>query len=99
VTTFSHQLNTRTAQIGIPSSAQQQIEQNAGNLGNMALPSSLTTQEQTAVKQAIKQSFVDAFRLLAFISAGLCLVSAAVSALMVENRLIGVDEARQRIER
>jgi hypothetical protein len=79
-------------QSGLPPDVQRQIEQNANKLGNTDIPPGLSMQEQAAVQHAIRQSFVDGFRLIALISAGLCLLSALASALLVEDRLVVLPE-------
>ncbi len=91
LTIFASGLSTRVAQLGIAGDLQAQIHQSASGFGNTQIPSSLDPATQDAVKQAIRLSFVDTFRLVAYISAAMAWIAAAVSAVLVENHLVSAD--------
>jgi EmrB/QacA subfamily drug resistance transporter len=90
---FGAALETRTSQLDLPVAARAAIHAEAANLGNAHPPAGLSAEASAAVELAIKQSFVDMFRLLAAIAAGLAWLSALLAALTVESRLgAPVDE-------
>jgi len=92
--TFSGVLTPRVAAInGLPDAAKTSIQQNANKLGNTDIPAGLDSTTQEAVKQAIKLSFADMFRTVMDIGAGLAVLSAVASAILVENRLTNLKPA------
>jgi hypothetical protein len=84
---FGAALETRTGQLDLPSAARAAIHAQAANLGNAHAPAGLTAESSSAVEQAIKLAFVDTFRLLAGIAAGMAWLSALLAALTVESRM------------
>jgi hypothetical protein len=57
---------------------------NAVNLANMAVPTELDAKTADSVSLAIKLAFVDTFRIIALIAAGLAWLSAVLAAWLVE---------------
>ena len=63
------------------------LEDERGQLAGAGLPSGLTGAQQTEVRGAIDDAFIDAFRGIMYISAGLAFASAIVALFVVEGRL------------
>ncbi len=59
----------------------------AGKLGGAAVPVEAGAQQAAAIAGSIQQSFVDAFRLVMFICAGLAWVSAVAAAWLIESKV------------
>lgn len=93
---FTNGLSGRLAQTEITPDVQQQIRQSASKLGNTDIPDGLSEQAHTAAKQAVQLSFVDTFRLVSYIGAALSWLSALAAAILVENRLVSQDQAKQK---
>jgi MFS family permease len=85
LSTFSGALVSHTESLGLPDSAQQALRQESSKLGNTHVPEGLDADTQANVQQAIRQSFVDTYRLVDYVAAGLAWLSALVSALLVTN--------------
>jgi MFS family permease len=62
------------------------MRERAGELGNAAPPDTWDAGTRAAVNGAVRHAFVDTFRLLMVIGAGMCWVSAALAALLIERR-------------
>lgn len=90
---FSGALGSRGAALRLPQEVQQALQAQASNLGNAQPPPSLPQDAQAQAVQAIKLAFVDMFRLLALIGAGLAWLSALLAWLTVDNRLVSPDDA------
>jgi len=88
---FASTLTTRVAQLGIADDVQAQIHQNARGFGNTQIPVSLDLATHDAVKRAIQLSFVDTFRLIAYIGGAMAWIAAIISAILVESRLVSAD--------
>ena len=84
---FSSALLSNPAVQALPETAQTQLKANAADLGNTAIPDELNETEQADVRGAINQSFVDMFRVITWIAAGMALASAGFAALLVEPKL------------
>lgn len=84
---FGAALDTRTGTLDLPSAARAAVHAQAANLGNAHSPVGLTAEVSSAIEQAIKLAFVDTFRLLAAIAAGMAWLSALLAALTVESRM------------
>jgi EmrB/QacA subfamily drug resistance transporter len=85
---FAGALEARTANIALPSRARTALRAQANQLGAAAVPADIAPEQASAVRTAIKLAFVDTFRLVMLICAGLAWVSAIMAALLVERRLI-----------
>jgi len=84
---FSGALLNRVTPLQLPVQAMQPLQQNAADFGNTAVPPSLDSATQVQVKQDIRLAFVDAFREVAFIAAGMAILSAIVSFILVSPKL------------
>ena len=80
---FSGALDTRTANLPMPPQAHQSLMAEAGKLGGASVPQGMTGSGATAVSNAIKMSFVDTFRLVMLISAGLAWAAALATAFFI----------------
>lgn len=81
--TFAGALESRTVSLGLTGLVQQALLAEAGKLGGAAVPAGAGTQQAAAIAGSIQQSFVDAFRLVMFICAGLAWSSAIAAAILI----------------
>jgi MFS family permease len=68
---FSHSLEIRTAGLSLPAEAIAQLKLESAKLAVAQVPAGLSAETSLAVKQAIKGSFVDGFRIAVGLAAGL----------------------------
>ncbi len=83
--TFAGELESHTAGLGLSAPVQQALMAEASKLGGAAVPAQAGAQQAAAIAASIKQSFIDAFRLVMFICAGLAWLSAVAAALLIES--------------
>jgi EmrB/QacA subfamily drug resistance transporter len=83
---FSHALDTKTARISMTPAQQAALHAQASKLGDAKPPDGLDASAAVAVANAIDRAFVGTFRVIALIAAGMCWISAALAALLVEDR-------------
>ena len=83
--TFAGALDIRTVDIISPE-ARIALQAEAGQLGQASLLTEVASENVYAVETAIKLAFVDTFRVVMFICAGLAWLSAIVAAFLVESR-------------
>lgn len=76
VAAFALGLDKRINSLQIPSDARDAIIRDRGRFVELVPPASLDGQHQAAVRQAVKESFIDGFRLVTLLSAGLAVLSA-----------------------
>jgi EmrB/QacA subfamily drug resistance transporter len=88
---FAGALEARTADIALPSQARTALRAQANQLGAAEVPADIAPEQASAVRTAIKLAFVDTFRLVMLICAGLAWVSAIMAALLVDRRLIAAE--------
>jgi len=86
---FAGALDSRTAGLGLSVQAHSALLAEAGKLGEASVPEGVPPQQADAVAGSIKQSFVDAFRLVMFICAGLAWASAIAAAIFIEPKIKG----------
>jgi MFS family permease len=84
---FSTTFTGRLATFDLPTDMRAQLENERGNLAGMKVPDALSDSMSVKVKQAIKESFIAGFRLIANVSAGLALLSALTAWVSIESRL------------
>jgi EmrB/QacA subfamily drug resistance transporter len=84
--TFMDHLNQRLMALSIPSSVQQALVAQRAKLAGAELPAGLSDNVRTALEQAIGASFVDGFRVVMWIAAGLAVASACIAALMIKSQ-------------
>lgn len=83
---FRSALETRTAPLDLSDEARSALSIEAANLGAAEVPSGLDDATTQQISEAIRWAFVDSFRLLSWISAGLAWVSALLAWLLVEDK-------------
>ena len=85
---FATALQERTAALNLPTEARTALQAEAGRLGGAEVPAQVATEDAGATKLAIKLAFVDAFRVVMAICAGLAWLSAGMAALLVERKTL-----------
>ena len=84
---FAGSLRSQTASLDLPVEAQAAIQHEASKLGDARVPAQVEPAKAPAVAAAIRLSFVNTFRLVTFICAGLAWISALAAAVLIEPRL------------
>jgi EmrB/QacA subfamily drug resistance transporter len=77
---FDHFLEIRAARLELPTEASVQLQREAPKLAEAQVPPGLSPLAGAAVKQTIREAFVDAFRVVAILAAGLSWLGALVAA-------------------
>jgi EmrB/QacA subfamily drug resistance transporter len=92
---FSGSLDARVQNLDLPRGAQQQLEAEKVDLGGAEVPPGVSGDPAEEIEAAVKRSFLNAFRLAMYISAGSALASAVAAAIIIEgkNRPAPVQEA------
>ena len=85
---FSQVLAVRVGELGLPAAAVAQVTEDAAKLGATPLPAGLDAPLAESVQAAIRWAFVDAFRWIVGIAAGLCGIAAGVAAVVLRPRRI-----------
>ncbi len=83
---FQSNLAERLGALPIPPEARAQLVGQSGDLVNLKIPDGVNGERQTTVRQAIRESFVAGFRLVAYLAAGLALMSALASWLLIAGK-------------
>jgi EmrB/QacA subfamily drug resistance transporter len=83
---FADALDTRTAALPLAPQVRAALQAQTAQLGATHVPSGLAPDQTAAVATAIKLAFVDMFRVVMFICAGLAWLSSLMAALLVEGR-------------
>lgn len=83
---FNSSLNRRLAAINLPPQAQQFLAEERSKLAGAAIPPGLSGKVTNQLKSAIALSFIDGFRLVMWVAAGLALFSAIISLLTIKDR-------------
>lgn len=86
VTAFSASLDNRMSALNLPPQAQQQVRLQKAKLASIELPADLPPPTAAALKQNIDLAFLDGFRLVVYLSAGLAAASALCALLFVEGK-------------
>ncbi len=84
--TFAGAVSSRTADLAISEDAQAQISEESAKLANARAPESLSADEQIVVNDAFRLSFVDSYRLIAWGSAALAFLGAAMGWVFVGKK-------------
>lgn len=84
---FASTLQANVMNFEIPPEAETQLMENAEDFGNTAVPESLGEEMGGEVATAIDWAFVDTFRLMMIIAAGLCFLSAGLAFALVQKEL------------
>ncbi len=88
---FNHGLDSRLAAIDLASEAREFLDGERTKLAAAELPPGLDAQAATAIRRAIKESFVAGFRLAMLIASGLALIGALVAWAMIEGKPAGTE--------
>lgn len=83
---FNRSLAERLRALPLPSEARAQLVGQSGALANLKIPGGVSGEMQEAVRQAVRESFVAGFRLVAYLAAGLALMSALASWLLITGK-------------
>jgi MFS family permease len=83
---FNRSLDDRLSNLALPQSIQQSINDQRINLAAEKIPEQIAPALREKVRRAINESFVDGFRRVMLIGAGLALASAIVSLLLITGR-------------
>ena len=93
---FSTSLGNQLAALPIPTEVRNMLLAQQSKLVGIVIPPGLSSTTQAAVQRAIDESFVSSFRVIMLIAAGLALVSALSSFLLIEGKqLRGETKAPQ----
>jgi len=82
---FSQSLMSSPIVRALPADAQSQLAVESANLAEASPPDTLTDAERDDVKQVIREAFTEAFNMLMWVGAVLCVVGAVLSALLIEE--------------
>ena len=83
---FTSSLQSQLASMHLSPSVQQVIEVQRTRLAGITIPATLSGETQTALKRAIDESFVSAFRLVSLLGAALALLSALCAWWLIEGK-------------
>jgi EmrB/QacA subfamily drug resistance transporter len=89
---FTRAVDLRTSDMELTAENRNALEAEALKLGDANVPESIPESQVEAVDSGIKLAFVDTFRRLAYIAAGLAFISAGLAALSIKNRLVETDQ-------
>lgn len=90
LTSFHHFLEIRVARLQLPATATALLRLESVKLAEAQVPAGLNAETAATVKQAIREAFVEAFRGIALLAAGLSWLAAGTAAWLLkkpENRL------------
>lgn len=83
---FAGWLANRLDALGVSPEVRQLLAEERRKLAAATIPASVPRELRTALRAAVADSFVDAFRLLSLISAGLAVASAGIAWLLISGR-------------
>ncbi|MDA2911057.1 MFS transporter [Nitrospiraceae bacterium AH_259_D15_M11_P09] len=86
LTSFNSSLDSRLASLELSPAAQHVLEQQRMKLAGAEVPAGLSGEARETLKQTIAASFVDSFRLVMLIAAGLAFLSALTALLTIKGR-------------
>jgi EmrB/QacA subfamily drug resistance transporter len=95
LTVFASALDARTADIEMSEENRAAMMEAAGDLGNTALPDETDTAVRREVAAQVPLAFIDMFRTVMWIAAGLAWTSAALAALIVRRDDAGQPSSAQ----
>ena len=84
---FSGTLGSTLDTLSISPDTRQQLLQQAEDLANTPIPDDLDSTTTEQVQQAIDRAFVEMFRVVMLLSAGLCVISSLMAALTIKDEL------------
>jgi EmrB/QacA subfamily drug resistance transporter len=81
---FGHSLADRLDGLGVSPEVREQLWRERGKLAALTIPRSLPDQLRRSLEQAVDAAFVDAFRAVMFLAAGLAVAAGVVAWLLIE---------------
>lgn len=84
--TFSSALDSSLSTLSLPPGIHSALIAQQNKLVGIAIPGGLSNTAHAAIQQAISESFVTSFRIIMLVAAGLALVSALSSFLLIEGK-------------
>jgi EmrB/QacA subfamily drug resistance transporter len=83
---FNRGLAERLRALSVPAEARAQLLGQSGALVNLKIPESVSGEAPAALRQAVRESFITGFRLVAYLAAGLAAASALASWLLIAGK-------------
>jgi hypothetical protein len=83
---FVSGLDKRLDSIQVSAETKVQILAQTGDFVNLKIPDGVSADEQAKIRQAVRDSFVTGFRLVAFLASGLAVLSAIASWWLIEGK-------------
>ena len=83
--TFNAKLDRHLSSLAIPPEIRQSLDIQRAKLAGAMVPENASAEMQQAMKQAISESFVSAFRLVMFVAAALAMLSALSAWILISN--------------
>jgi hypothetical protein len=83
---FAHGLSVRVQGTGISEAARLSLSAEASRLGAATVPAEVAAQDVSTIQQAIRLSFVDAFKVVMIVCAALAWAGAVLAGLLVEKK-------------
>jgi EmrB/QacA subfamily drug resistance transporter len=83
---FSSAVTSRTAALALPAEARLNLQAETGRLGEASVPASVPADRAAEVGLGLRLAFVDAFRLVMILCAGLALAGALLARALVERK-------------
>lgn len=93
LTAFTGTLESHLATLNLSSAVLYDIESQITKLAGIQIPNNVSSGTQAALKQAIDEAFIAGFQLVAFICAGLALLSALSAWLMIDSKKLSAGSA------
>jgi predicted MFS family arabinose efflux permease len=85
LSSFAASLERRIAPLDLPAAARAEIAREQSRMADLQSPASLAASQATAVETAVDQAFLDAFRNVMILCAGLAVVSAGVAWFLIDD--------------
>ena len=76
----------------LPAEAQTMLAADAGDMAETAIPDTLSDTEQESVRQVLREAFAATFSILMWIGAALCLISALIAYVFIEDYILIREE-------
>jgi EmrB/QacA subfamily drug resistance transporter len=83
---FGGALQARIVGLALPPDVQQALLAGAAKLGQTPIPPGLDAATQAQLHAAVQRAFVDTFRVVTLVAAGMCFASALLAGLLVQSR-------------
>src|SRR5581483_11769915 len=93
VKSFSSRLDRDLEHEDLPEQAVQTIQSNQTKLAGLPVPADLSPPTRAAVRELINQSFIFGFRVVMLICAGLAVMSAVITGVMIKNSDRGLNRS------